>query len=57
MPKEINGYAWANKRQVGSFKELKGDGSTACDCWIYASVFPGEGRNRARSRRPEGRPW
>ncbi len=52
--KEMNGYTVADKKQVGSFQELKDDGSTACGAWLYSGVFPGENDNRARSRRPDG---
>jgi formate dehydrogenase major subunit len=38
--KEMNGYTWPERKQVGSFKELKDDGSTACGAWIYSGVFP-----------------
>jgi formate dehydrogenase major subunit len=52
--KEINGYTLPDRRQVSGIKALKDDGSTACGCWIYSGVFPEEGRNLARSRRPDG---
>lgn len=51
--KEINGYTTADRKQVADFKALKDDGSTACGCWIYSGVFPEEGKNLARSRRPD----
>ncbi len=37
-----------------SFEELKEDGSTACGCWLYTGVFPGEHDNKSRSRKPDG---
>ncbi len=49
--KEINGYTVADRRQVGTFSELRDDGTTACGCWIYSGVYPDEGNNRARSRK------
>jgi formate dehydrogenase major subunit len=68
--KEINGYYVqppeqdkdaAGKRytlrdapHVPNFPALKSDGSTACGSWIYSGVYPEPGRNRARSRNPEG---
>ena len=52
--KEINGYTWADRRQVASFKDLKNDGSTACGAWIYTGVYPKEGENKARARTPDG---
>jgi formate dehydrogenase major subunit len=48
--REINGYTWADKKQVAGFADLKDDGSTACGCWIYSGVYPEEGRNRAAER-------
>ena len=52
--KEMNGYTVADRKQVGSFQELKDDGSTACGAWLYSGVFPKEDDNRARSRRADG---
>jgi formate dehydrogenase major subunit len=52
--REINGYTWADKKLLSGFSELKDDGSTACGCWIYSGVFPEDGRNRTRERRPDG---
>lgn len=51
--KEINGYTWADRRQVADFQELKDDGTTACGCWIYSGVFPKEDCNRSRERCPD----
>ncbi|MBV9750845.1 MAG: formate dehydrogenase, partial [Acetobacteraceae bacterium] len=33
---------------------LKDDGSTACGGWMYCGVYPKEGHNQARSRKPDG---
>ncbi len=52
--KEINGYTWPDRKQISGPKEIKGDGSTACGCWIYSGVFPAEDHNRSRSRVPDG---
>jgi len=52
--KEINGYTWPERKLVSGYKELKDDGSTACGVWIYSGVYPEEGNNRARSRKPDG---
>ncbi len=52
--KEINGYTVADGKQISDPKYLQDDGSTACGCWIYCGVFPEEGHNQARSRRPDG---
>jgi formate dehydrogenase major subunit len=51
--KEINGWTVSDRKLLGSFGELKSDGSTACGCWIYTGVFPEEGRNRANERDPK----
>ncbi len=50
---EINGYDVATGNQVETYKNLKDDGSTACGGWMYCGVYPREGHNRARSRRPD----
>jgi formate dehydrogenase major subunit len=52
--KEMNGYTWPERRQVKSYTELEADGSTACGAWLYSGIYPEEGHNRARSRRPDG---
>ena len=49
--KEINGYDVATGEPVPGFAELKGDGSTACGCWIYSGVYA-DGVNQARRRDP-----
>ena len=51
--KEINGYEVATGTQVETYKNLKDDGSTACGGWMYCGVYPREGVNKARSRRPD----
>jgi formate dehydrogenase major subunit len=52
--KEINGYTWPDRQQIGDFKDLKDDGSTACGCWIYTGVYPKNDFNHARSRQADG---
>ncbi len=51
--KEINGYTVQNRRLLGTYQDLRDDGSTACGGWMYCGIFPEEGRNLARSRRPD----
>jgi formate dehydrogenase major subunit len=51
--REVNGYAWSDKKLVAGFADLKDDGSTACGCWIYSGVYPAEGKNRAASRQAD----
>ena len=52
--KEINGYSVADRKLLKSYQQLKDDGSTACGGWLYTGVYPEDGLNRARSRRPDG---
>ncbi len=52
--REINGWTLADGKQIASFTKLEDDGSTACGGWMYCGIFPEEGRNLARSRRPDG---
>lgn len=51
---EINGCTTADRKPVKLFTDLRNDGSTACGCWIYSGIMPGEGDNRARKREPRG---
>ncbi len=50
---EINGYEVATGTQIETYKNLKDDGSTACGGWMYCGIYPREGHNRARSRKPD----
>ena len=47
---EVNGRG-PDGRLLSGFAELKGDGSTACGCWIYSGCFAG-GVNQTARRRP-----
>jgi formate dehydrogenase major subunit len=49
--REINGFEVATGRPLSSYTELKGDGSTACGCWVYSGVFA-DGVNQAARRKP-----
>jgi formate dehydrogenase major subunit len=51
---EINGRTVADGKLVATYKDLKDDGSTSCGGWMYSGIFPREGHNVARSRRPDG---
>jgi formate dehydrogenase major subunit len=51
--REINGYTVADRKQIPSYLQLKDDGSTACGGWMYCGVYPTDGHNVARSRRPD----
>ena len=52
--REINGYTVADRKQVPSYTDLKDDGSTACGGWMYCGIYPRDGHNQARSRKPDG---
>jgi formate dehydrogenase major subunit len=47
---EVNGRG-PGGALLGGFGELKGDGSTACGCWIYSGCYAG-GVNQTARRRP-----
>ena len=51
--REINGYTVADRKQVAKYQDLKDDGSTACGGWAYSGIYPENGKNLARSRRPD----
>jgi formate dehydrogenase major subunit len=48
--KEISGYD-SDGKLVSGYTELKGDGSTACGCWIYSGCFA-DGVNQPARRKP-----
>ena len=52
--REINGYTVADRKQVEKYQDLKDDGSTACGGWMYCGIYPRDGHNQARSRKPDG---
>ena len=52
--REINGYTVADRKQVAKYQDLKDDGSTACGGWMYCGIYPADGHNVARSRKPDG---
>jgi formate dehydrogenase major subunit len=51
--REISGFEIGadGTHAVSGYTELRGDGSTACGCWIYSGVYGGE-RNLANRRKP-----
>ena len=51
--REINGYTVADRKQVATYQALKDDGSTACGAWMYCGVYPSDGHNVSRSRKPD----
>ncbi len=52
--KEMNGYTWADRKQLGKTREIKDDGSTACGVWIYTGAYPQNDFNQTRSRKADG---
>jgi formate dehydrogenase major subunit len=52
--RELNGYHTGDEdKHLGSFGELKDDGSTTCASWIYCGVYPAPDRNLAASKVPD----
>ncbi len=51
--REINGYTVADRKQIPTYKQLKDDGTTACGGWMYCGIYPADGHNVARSRKPD----
>ncbi|MEA2185364.1 MAG: formate dehydrogenase major subunit [Solirubrobacteraceae bacterium] len=50
--REISGAEYGpDGTALSGYTELRGDGSTACGCWIYSGVYGGE-RNLANRRKP-----
>jgi formate dehydrogenase major subunit len=50
--REINGWG-PDGRALGSYAEMKADGSTVSGCWIYCGAYAGE-ENRTARRKPQG---
>jgi formate dehydrogenase major subunit len=48
--REINGWD-ADQKPLGSFSQLRADGSTACGCWIYCGCYK-DGVNQTARRTP-----
>ncbi len=50
VAKELHGYVWDTKALVTNFTALKGDGTTACGCWIYSGMLDATtGANKAKN--------
>jgi len=49
--REINGFEVGTSAPLASYTGLKGDGSTACGCWIYCGIYK-DGVNQAARRKP-----
>jgi formate dehydrogenase major subunit len=54
--REISGFEWGGKA-VSGYTALKGDGSTACGCWIYSGVYADEVNQAARRKPREDQDW
>jgi formate dehydrogenase major subunit len=54
--REINGWN-AEGKALGSYTELKADGSTTCGCWIYCGVFKDEKNQSARRKPASEQTW
>ncbi len=48
--REINGWD-GNDDALGTYLDIKDDGSTTCGCWIYSGVYANE-ENQANRRKP-----
>jgi formate dehydrogenase major subunit len=55
--REISGFTVADDTAVPDYNVLKGDGSTACGCWIYAGVYADEVNQAARRRPGREQTW
>jgi formate dehydrogenase major subunit len=49
--REINGCEVASGKPLASYEGLRGDGGTACGCWIYCGIYK-DGVNQAARRKP-----
>jgi formate dehydrogenase major subunit len=48
---EINGYVVADRTPIGTYLDLRDDGSTASGCWIYCGSYR-DGVNQPARRKP-----
>jgi formate dehydrogenase major subunit len=55
--REISGFTVADDTAVSGYTDLKGDGSTACGCWIYSGVYADEVNQAARRRPGREQTW
>jgi formate dehydrogenase major subunit len=55
--REISGFEVADDAAVSGYTDLKGDGSTACGCWIYSGVYADEVNQAARRRPGREQTW
>jgi formate dehydrogenase major subunit len=55
--REISGFTVSDDTAVSGYTDLKGDGSTACGCWIYSGVYADEVNQAARRRPGREQTW
>lgn len=48
VAKEINGYDLTTNKLMGSFANLKNDGTTSCGAWVYCGSYTEAGNQMAR---------
>ena len=54
--REINGWD-ENNDALGTYLQLKDDGSTTCGCWIYCGVYKDEENQAARRKPGQEQDW
>jgi formate dehydrogenase major subunit len=54
--REINGVG-PDGNALGSYTELRGDGSTSCGCWIYCGCYAGDVNRPARRTPGRDQSW
>ncbi len=54
--REINGWD-ENNSALGSYLQVKDDGSTSCGCWIYCGVYANEENQAARRKPGQEQSW
>jgi formate dehydrogenase major subunit len=54
--REINGWD-ENNDALGTYLQLKDDGSTSCGCWIYCGVYKDEVNQAARRKPGQEQDW
>jgi formate dehydrogenase-N alpha subunit len=52
VAKEVNGYDLATGKLMGTFVNLKDDGTTSSGNWLYCAQYPEEGKNLCKRRDP-----
>ena len=55
--REISGYEYPDGPAVDGYTALKGDGTTACGCWIYSGAYADEVNQAARRKPGNEQDW